>query len=108
MIMIKIAPAGREKYHTTILETGEYLGNFKTPLLAAARELVCRGEDPEQIAAITWDGVTPSLSGRLGVLAALTVIENEKQGPAFGKYKPFPSEKAAPSTPREMPLHVMR
>lgn len=63
------------------------LGRSRTPLLSGARKLSALGADDDSPVGIQWDETdAPSLTSTIGVARKLTVIENDKQGPYFGKY----------------------
>lgn len=58
----------------------------RTPILAACR-MVAK-DYPDAILDV-YRGATPVCSWPVSKAAKLTVIENEKFGPSWGKYKPF-------------------
>ena len=63
---------------------------LKTPFLTAARKILEMGGKEDDWLQLRWAGSpTVCMTGKLGKLAALTVIENENHGPRFGKYRPF-------------------
>lgn len=68
----------------------ELIGRYKEPLLSVARELLNKGANPEETLGLTRDGCKVDMSGKIGKLAKLTVIENQKEGPRFGQYKSYP------------------
>jgi hypothetical protein len=61
------------------------------PFLDAARILLQRG-----VTGILelWDSERPypRMRGDIAEMAKLTVVENDKTGPLFGKYQPFPNQ----------------
>lgn len=62
----------------------------KTPFLTAARKILEMGGEEDDLLQLRWAGsATICMTGRLGKLAKLTVIENERIGPRFAKYRPF-------------------
>lgn len=70
---------------------GEVLCQSKTPLLSAARVLMRRGVDPNtELRMVRFGSEMTLMRARLGDAAELTVIENDKASPRFGKYKEFP------------------
>ena len=61
-------------------------GRAVTPILAAARFLVSQGLKGE--AAVFGPNGTLRATGDLEGLAKLTVVENDRVGPRFGKFQP--------------------
>lgn len=60
----------------------------REPLLSSARELLVLGlASPEDELCLTRDGERVDLKGLVGVLAKLTVVENERVGPVFKSYR---------------------
>jgi hypothetical protein len=82
------------KLNNTVYEAstgGEVLCRSKTPLLSAARVLMRRGVDPNtELRMVRLGSETILMRARLGDAAALTVIEKDKAGPRFGKFREFP------------------
>jgi hypothetical protein len=60
----------------------------KTPALALCRALIAAGL-PDQPMTVCRDGTPSMLIASIVGAATLTVIENEKVGPRFGKWKAF-------------------
>jgi len=97
MIEVIVSPLPRARYRMTI--DGRDYGTSNTPLFTAARLLLNEGHDPETILQMRHDGSSiPSMKGRIGRLAGLTVIEDEKRGPRFGSYRPFSRDTGTPQT----------
>ncbi len=73
------------------LPTGEVaeVRRRRTPFYDLARELDARGYGECQLQIYTPIG-TPSLRGRIKVMAGLTVEETDKGGLRLRNYKPFP------------------
>lgn len=70
---------------------GEVLCQSRTPLLSAARVLLRRGVNPQtELRMVRFGSDVTVMRARLGDAAELTVVENDKSGPRFGKYKEFP------------------
>ena len=93
MIVIKrVSPAAYEAR----LEDGEVVVYVaKEPLLAAARVLKARGvADETELLMRHHDNEMVCLRTTVGKAAALTVIENDGEGPRFARYKPFPADLA--------------
>ncbi len=61
----------------------------RTPFFALCRELDKRGYGDCRIEISTPRG-TPSLAGRVAVLAGLTITERDRDGLTLEKYRPFP------------------
>jgi hypothetical protein len=69
---------------------GEVLCRSRTPLLSAARVLLSRGVDTNtELRMVRFGSDVTLMRSRLGDAAELTVIENDRAGPRFGKYEPF-------------------
>jgi len=63
----------------------------RQPLLDGARVLAAEGIDPATPIAMRHEGAAfDALRSTLGVAAKLTAEENEKVGPRFARWKPFP------------------
>jgi hypothetical protein len=89
-IIILVSPAGSPGSYVAELY-GEVLCRSRTPFLAAARRLIERGFSPAATLVMRWAGSsTDALRGKLGIAAGLTVIENDRAGPAFRRYSPPP------------------
>jgi len=73
--------------YTVTEATGRDLCCARTPLCSAARVLLQEGHDPASTVLMTREGETSwSLKGTLGVVAKLTVRENDSAGPVFVAY----------------------
>jgi len=67
--------------------TGRDLCSARVPLCAAVRVLLQEGHGPDSVIFMAREGETSwSLKGTLGVVAKLTVRENETAGPIFVAY----------------------
>jgi hypothetical protein len=67
--------------------TGKDLCSARTPFCSAARVLLQQGHDPASTIFMKREGETSSsLKGTLGVVAKLTVRENDSAGPIFVAY----------------------
>jgi hypothetical protein len=74
-------------FTVTETTTGRVLCSARTPLCSAARVLLQEGHDPASTIFMTREGETSwSLKGTLGVVAKLTVRENDTVGPIFVAY----------------------
>lgn len=68
-----------------------HVHSVRTPLLSMARKLLEAGFDPNIELRIVHRGAgTVAIRVKIGEAARLTVVENEKDGPRFGKYSPMP------------------
>lgn len=73
--------------YTVTDATGRDLCSARTPFCSAARVLFQEGHDPASTIFMTRRGETSwSLKGTLGVVAKLTVRENDSAGPVFVAY----------------------
>jgi hypothetical protein len=84
---------------------GERIGEFRTPTCEASRYLLEKGLAAEADAIQMFRDGALSMSGNVGALAKLTIIENEKVGPIWGKYRPmlegvFPAARPTLGRPR--------
>ncbi len=77
----------------------------RTPFFALCRELDKRGYGDCRIEISTPRG-TPSLAGRVAVLAGLTITERDRDGLTLEKYRPFPPR--GPLTDAREPLSGVR
>ena len=68
---------------------GEKIGEFRVPICDAARHLLDKGLADAADTIATYRDGTPCLTGNVGALAKLTVVENEKVGPRWGKWQPM-------------------
>jgi hypothetical protein len=68
---------------------GEVIGEFRCPLCQASRWLLDFGASHDDTITAYRDGVA-CMTGNVGKLAGLTVIENEKIGPVWARWQPFP------------------
>lgn len=77
---------------------GRQLCLSRQPLLDCARILLRDyAVDPNERIAIRHDGADhDAMTGRIGAAAKLMVIENERDGPKFGRWKPFPVDAVRP------------
>jgi hypothetical protein len=64
----------------------------RTPFLSAARVLMAEGVDPLRMleGCREGNGRRVDLRARVGVAAGFTVIEDERRGPVFARYRPRP------------------
>jgi hypothetical protein len=69
---------------------GEHIGEYRVPICEAARHLLAKGLAAESDTITTFRDGVPCMTGNVGALAKLTVIENEKVGPIWGKWRPMP------------------
>jgi hypothetical protein len=68
-----------------------HVHSVRTPLLSMARKLVEADVDPGVELRVIHRGCpVVAMLVKLGDAAKLTVIENERAGPRFGKYESFP------------------
>jgi hypothetical protein len=67
----------------------------RQPYLDAARRLVELGHDPDALLIMFRDGV-PSLFGRLGAAAKLTIAEGDRGVPRFRLWKAVPLREGSP------------
>ena len=79
-----------EKHAACILPSGEHVEvTNRVPFYALARKLEGLGYGDCFLQAYTPTG-TPSLRGKVSVMAGLTVEESDKGGFKLRKYRPFP------------------
>jgi len=68
-----------------------HLHAVRTPLLSMARKLLEAGIDPETELRLTHRGAaTVAMRAKLGDAAKLTVVEDDRGPPRFGKFREFP------------------
>lgn len=79
------------RYRVTDRDTGrEWIAATRIPTCAAARVLQNLGAAPNDRLEMYREGrERPDLFGPIGWFAARTVVENERTGPVFAKYRPF-------------------
>jgi hypothetical protein len=74
---------------------GRLLCISRQPLLDSARVLTAEGVDPATTIRMRHGGAThDAMRATVGVAAKLTVEENERVGPRFARWKPFPRSAA--------------
>jgi hypothetical protein len=79
---------GHNKYFVNF--RGETIGEFRCPMCESSRWLLANGLAAESDSITSYRDGRPSMSGRVGVMAKLTVTENRKVGPVWAAWKPFP------------------
>jgi hypothetical protein len=92
-IMIEIVIRSDDRGHSfKAFVNGEQVGNATNqPFFATARKLLDEGTDPEtEITMRHEKSQIVSKRATVGEAAKLIVIEKEKVGPIFGKWKPSP------------------
>jgi len=91
-MMIILRPLGRSRY--AALSNGRVLVESRTPILAAARQLLREGvSEREPLAAAHEGSSTVSITTTVGVAARLAVIERDCGGIHFAPYDPDSSER---------------
>lgn len=75
-------------------EGEEIIARAWEPITEAARILVARGCNRDDRIELWGREPYARLRGRLGFVATMTVIETDKEGPRWGKYRPHPGIKA--------------
>jgi hypothetical protein len=71
-------------------DTSKFLLTSKTPFVDASRVILDLGYDPSTILEMyDNDQSMVCLRGRLRDIAGIVVIEGERSGPRFGRYRPF-------------------
>jgi hypothetical protein len=89
-VVIVMWPAGSPGRYQATLD-GETLCISRQPFFTAARTLVARGFLADALLVMRWRGsFADALRGKLGEVAQLTVIENDRTGPASRRYTPPP------------------
>jgi hypothetical protein len=89
-VVIVVWPAGSPGGYQATLDC-EILCISRQPFFTAARTLVERGFPVDALLVMRWRGsFADALRGKLGEVAQLTVIENDRTGPAFRRYTPAP------------------
>jgi hypothetical protein len=81
---------GHNKYFVSY--RGEMIGEFRCPMCDSSRWLLAHGLATESDTILSYLDGRPSLTGRVGALAKLTVTENRKVGPVWRDWKPFPEK----------------
>jgi hypothetical protein len=69
---------------------GERIGEFRTPLCEASRHLLANGLAVESDTILSFRDGVHSMTGNVGSLAKLTIIETRKVGPKWATYHPMP------------------
>jgi hypothetical protein len=89
-LRIIVKPTGSNGRYSARLGERLLLASARCPLLESARLLLAEGVAPETVLEMQHSG-SPivAMRGRLGELAALTVVENKNEGPVFRKFVPF-------------------
>jgi hypothetical protein len=89
-----LRPGGKQHGPTPMLYRGNIIGSSDQPEYAGARWLLDNGKALPEDKLETWRGETLCVSGIIGKLAKLTVVENGHGDPTFQlrTYKPFPTE----------------
>jgi hypothetical protein len=83
---IEIA-AVKLKYAVTY--RGEKIGEWRVPECDSARWLLANGKAARDDTLISCRNGRPAMTGSAGWFADQTVLENEKEGPRFVKWRPF-------------------
>ena len=84
-LVIEVSTASAGLYLATL--NGEPLCRTRTPFVAAARRLTELGYPPELTLTMRWSGTAhDALRAKLGAASRLTIIENDRGGPTFGRY----------------------
>jgi hypothetical protein len=96
-IRITAAPLTPGRY-TVTLGDRLLIASARCPLLEAARLLLAEGTPPE-VRIEMWHQRHnfASMTGTVGRLSALSVLENDRQSPRFAKFVPFDRASAADS-----------
>jgi hypothetical protein len=94
-LQLILRPTDRHGQFEALLD-GRRLCVSRHPILDAARILIAQGLPPDSILSAFHDGAElQCIRARLGTAARLTVRENDKRGPDFVAYEPFPSVRVA-------------
>lgn len=92
---LTIRPATKGRFTARLGERA--LGTFRLPFFESARLLLSEGASPD--APLTMrheESPIVGMRGTVGDAASRTVVENEGDGPRFGRYQPYaPEAKAA-------------
>ena len=78
---------GHGSYFVSYL--GEPMGEMRIPTCEGARWLLANGHATEGDTIVMCREGRPALSGNIGVLSKLTVIENETTSPTWVKHQPM-------------------
>jgi hypothetical protein len=85
---ITVTPLRRGRFAACL--DGRLLCHSRTPFLSAARVLQREGVPDETPITMRHEGeIEVALRSTVGAAAKLTIVENEREGPRFARYRPF-------------------
>lgn len=88
VLTITVASAGPGRYSASL--DGRELCRSRLPFFDAARVLQAEGTEGNTLLEMLWEGTDRiALRSTVGAAAGLTVVENERLGPALAPYRPF-------------------
>jgi hypothetical protein len=83
------------RYKAMLADGTVLLKSSRQPFLDGARALLAQGIDPETVLVMARRGTgSESLRARVGDAAKLAVREDDRVGPRFVKWKPYPQSPA--------------
>lgn len=106
MIVIETIAIGKRgpRYCVRLANGEAVLESTRLPFCDGARELLRRGHAPSTIIEMRHKGASiVAMRGMIGKVAALTVVETDKVGPVFARWKPFPDERSEARTVKTDP-----
>jgi len=86
-VVMEVEPAGGI-WRVTV--AGAWIGNFKLPFYAGARELLARGYAPECRLEMRHGNGVVGMRGTIGEAARWTIAETAANGPRAVKWQPWP------------------
>ena len=109
MLTIIVLPAGRGKFTAHLQDGRQLCQRTFTPFLAAARQLLADGMDPNtQITMRHAGSNTDALMSTIGVAAKLCVTERQAAAPRFARYQSsLDDENECAQLRRNPPLHAL-
>jgi hypothetical protein len=106
MLTITVSPAGRGKFTAHLQEGRQLCQRTFAPFLAAARQLLADGRDPDtQITMRHAGSNTDALMSTIGVAAKLCVTERQAAVPRFARYQSSHENECA-QLRQNPPLHA--
>ena len=109
MLTIIVSPAGRGKFTAHLQDGRQLCQRTFSPFLAAARQLLADGRDPNaQITMRHAGSSTDAHVSTIGVAARLCVTESQAAAPRFARYQSsVDDENECAQLRRNPPLHAL-
>jgi hypothetical protein len=102
-----ISPNGAPGRFDATVNGEQLVVSSRTPFLDAARILVERGYDTNSVLIARHAGSDINcLIAKIGVAAALTVAEGERDAPRFRSWKAMPSREGSVPVRKTVPVHA--